>query len=231
MLVKITIISLLGSLLCLDRVLIQAMISRPIIIAPILGLILGNPYGGLIIGAILELFWIDRIPIGIYITPNDSVAAAFAAALAILSGQVLGAVSKELIALSVMLAIPFGIVAKRIDVKMMSSNNVLSDEALEAAKARNIREIERKTWVALGKLFLSYLVLLFVLLIVFTPLVIWSYPKLPLPIRNMLSMTYYFLPLLGIAVAINTIKLRGAIPIFCAIFLILAAAMELLHVF
>jgi len=41
---------------------------------------------------------------------------------------------------------------------------------------------------------------------------------------------YYFLPLLGIAVAMNTIKLRGAIPVFCAMFLIVAAFLELFHV-
>ena len=84
MFIKIILISFVGSLLCLDRIFIQAMISRPIIIAPVVGILLGNPYAGLIIGAILELFWIDRIPIGIYIPPNDSVVAAFAASLAIL---------------------------------------------------------------------------------------------------------------------------------------------------
>ena len=87
---KIILISFVGGLLCLDRVFIQAMISRPVIIAPVIGLILGNPYAGLIIGAILELFWIDRIPIGTYIPPNDSIAAVVATSTAILAGQALG---------------------------------------------------------------------------------------------------------------------------------------------
>ena len=104
MFVKIIIISFVGGLLCLDRIFIQAMISRPIIIAPVIGIILGNPYAGLIIGAILELFWMDRIPVGIYIPPNDSIAAAFAASMAILAGLSLGAVTKELMTLSILLA-------------------------------------------------------------------------------------------------------------------------------
>lgn len=207
------------------------MISRPIIIAPVVGILLGNPYAGLIIGAILELFWIDRIPVGIYIPPNDSVAAAFAASLAILAGQTLGAVNHEMIALSILLAIPFGIAVKKIDVKIVESNNVLSDQALEAAKSLDIRAIERKTYLGLLKVFMFYLVLLFILQIIFIPVLIWLYPKLPAEINTMLSLTYYFLPLLGIAVAINTIKLRGAIPVFCAIFLVFAAVMELMHVF
>jgi len=89
------------------------MISRPIVIAPVIGIVLGNPYAGLIIGAMLELFWMDRSPIGIYIPPNDSIAAALAASLAILAGQSLGVVTKELTALSILLAIPFGILAKK----------------------------------------------------------------------------------------------------------------------
>ena len=231
MFVKIIIISFVGGLLCLDRVWIQAMISRPIIVAPVVGLILGNPYAGLIIGAMIELFWIDRIPIGIYIPPNDSIAAAFAASLAILSGSSLGKVTGELIALSILIAVPFGIIAKKVDVKIMESNNLLSDQALVDAKELNIRAIERKMYLGLSKVFVFYALLLFVLQMVFIPALIWIYPKLPAPVHTMLSLTYYFLPLLGIAVAINTIKLRGTIPVFCAIFLVVAAAMEFFHVF
>jgi mannose/fructose/N-acetylgalactosamine-specific phosphotransferase system component IIC len=229
--VKIILISFVGGLLCLDRVFIQAMISRPIIIAPVIGIILGNPYAGLIIGAILELFWIDRAPIGIYIPPNDSIAAALAASLAIIAGQSLGAVTKELMTLSILLAIPFGILAKKIDVKIVESNNLLSDRALEAAKTLNIRAIEKKTYLGLAKVSIFYVVLLFILQLIFIPALIWIYPKLPAEISAMLSLTYYFLPLLGIAVALNTIKLHGAIPVFCAIFLVVAVAMEFFHVF
>ncbi len=229
--VKIILISFAGGLLCLDRVFIQAMISRPIIIASVVGIILGNPYTGLTIGAILELFWIDRVPIGIYIPPNDSVAAAFAASLAILAGQALGGVNHQLIALSVLIAIPFGIGVKKMDVKIVESNNVLSDQALKASKSLDIRAIERKTYLGLAKVFLFYTAVLFILQIIFIPILISIYPKLPAAVSAALSMAYYFLPLLGIAVALNTIKLRGAIPVFCAIFLIFAAVMELLHVF
>jgi len=229
--IKIICISFAGGLLCLDRVFIQAMISRPVIIAPVVGIILGNPYAGLIVGAILELLWIDRLPIGIYVPPNDSIAAAFAAALAILAGQSLGAVTSELMALAILVAIPFGILAKKIDVKIIESNNLLSDQALAAAKVGDFRTIERKTYLGLTKVFLSYFVSLLILQITFIPLLIWIYPRLPAQIHTMLSLTYFFLPLLGIAVGINTIKLRGAIPVFCVIFLLVAAALEFFNVF
>jgi len=71
LLTQILLISFCGGLFCLDRVIIQAMISRPVIIAPLAGLLLNNIYAGLIIGAFIELLWIDRVPIGTYIPPND----------------------------------------------------------------------------------------------------------------------------------------------------------------
>ncbi|MEN6507623.1 MAG: PTS sugar transporter subunit IIC [Smithella sp.] len=230
MVFKVMLISFVGSLLCLDRVFMQTMICRPVIIAPVIGIILGNPYAGLIIGAILELFWMERIPIGIYIPPNDSIAAVLAASTAILAGQALGSVSKELTALSILLAIPFGIIAKRMDVKIVESNNLLSDQALEAAKRLDIRAIERATCLGMAKLFAFYIVVLVTLQFILIYLTILIYPRLSSEIKAMLSMTYYFLPLLGIAVAINTIKLRGAIPVFCGIFLVVAVALEFFHV-
>lgn len=231
MFLKIICISFAGGLLCLDRVFIQAMISRPIIIAPVIGIILGNPYAGLIVGAIIELFWIDRIPIGIYVPPNDSIAAAFACSLTVLVGQSLGAVTNELTALAILIAIPFGMLVKKIDAEIIASNDTLSDQALEAAKVGDIRSIENKTYLGLAKVFLFYFVSLFILQIIFIPLLAWIYPKLPPQIHKMLSLTYFFLPLLGIAVALNTIKLRDAIPVFCAIFLVVAAVLELFHAF
>jgi PTS system mannose-specific IIC component len=179
----------------------------------------------------IEMFWIDRIPIGIYIPPNDSLVAVLATSVAILAGGKLGSVSPELIAFSILLFIPFGILAKQIDILIIKSNDLLSDQALEDAKKSDIRAIERKTYLGLIKVLSFYIIYLLVLQAIFIPTVIWVYPQLNSAIIKMLAMIYYFLPLLGIAVALNTIKLRGAIPVFCAIFLIIAVSLEFFHVF
>jgi PTS system mannose-specific IIC component len=68
------------------------------------------------------------------------------------------------------------------------------------------------------------------ILVIFIPTVIWLYPKLNRTLLSTLSFTYYFLPLLGIAVAINMLKLQRAIPVFCAIFLVVALLLEFFHV-
>lgn len=230
MLSTIILLSVLGGVLCLDRIVIQAMVSRPIILAPLLGWLIGIPLAGLIIGAMLELFWIDRIPIGIYIPPNDSASAVLAVSIAGLAGPKTGGIVPEMIALGLLLAIPCGLLIRLVDVRIIQSNNRLSDEALEDAKLGNLRAIEKKTYLALGKVALVYIgaLFLFQILLVYSVAVIT--PELPNVLIRTLTLTYYFMPLLGIATAIATIKMRGAIPVFCAVFLILAIAWELFHV-
>jgi mannose/fructose/N-acetylgalactosamine-specific phosphotransferase system component IIC len=230
LLTDIILLSFCGGLLCLDRVFLQAMISRPIVIAPIIGLILHNPYAGLVIGAVVELFWIDRIPVGTYIPPNDSIVAVLATSTAALAGQDRGVTSPELIALAVLCAVPFGIIAQRMDTFIVKSNDRLSDRALEDAKTANIRAIEKINYYGLIKVFSFIVLFLLVSQAILVPAVAWCYPKLPLPLIKMLTLTYYFLPIVGIAAALNTIKLRGAVPVFCAIFLIMAIALEFFHV-
>ncbi len=104
---NVVIVSIVG-LLCLDRVFIQTMISRPVVSAPLIGLILGDPYTGLVSGAFIELFWIDRPAIGAYIPPNDTIAAVLIAAGAIESGRVIGELSQGLIAAAAPLMPCFG---------------------------------------------------------------------------------------------------------------------------
>jgi mannose/fructose/N-acetylgalactosamine-specific phosphotransferase system component IIC len=206
------------------------MISRPVVVAPLIGLFLNNIYAGLIIGALIELIWIDRLPIGTYIPPNDSIAAVVAISITALGGSSLGGVSPELIALGVLLAIPCGMMAKQMDVMIIRSNDTLSDKALEDAKENNIKAIERKNYLGLIKVFSFYAVFLLVVLTILIPFVIWIYPKFNGTLLRALSFTYYFLPLLGIAVAINMLKLRNTIPIVCAVFLIVATLLEYFHV-
>jgi mannose PTS system EIIC component len=228
-LTKIILISFCGGVLCLDRIFIQTMISRPVVVAPIVGWLLNNPYAGLIIGAMVELFWIDRIPVGTYIPPNDSIVAVLAASIAILGAPSPGGTTPELIALSIMLTVPLGIVAQKIDSIIIKSNDALSDRALEDAKIADVGAIERKSYYGLIKVFLFVTVYLLITQIILVPAVIWVFPRFNLSVLKMLSIVYYFFPLLGIAVALNTIKVRGAVPVFCAVFLIAALVWELFH--
>ncbi|HON60210.1 MAG TPA: PTS sugar transporter subunit IIC [Smithella sp.] len=223
-------VSVLGSLLCLDRVFVQAMISRPVVVAPLVGLLLHHFYAGLVIGAILELIWIDRLPIGTYIPPNDSLTAVLATAAAALSAPKGGGVPPELISLSVLAAVPFGLAAKRMDTLIIRANNVLSDQALEAVRRNDVRSVERKSYRGLLRVFLAYALFLLAAQCVMIPAVRWGFSGLNAPVLKALLWMYYFLPFLGIAVAVNMLKLRRAVAVFCTVFLAVAVLLEIFHV-
>jgi PTS system mannose-specific IIC component len=193
------------------------------------GLILNDPYTGLISGAFIELFWIDRLPVGTCLPPNDSVVAILVVSSSIIAGHQLGGVSRELIALAVLFSLPFGYLGRALEALIIASNDRLALEGFEDAKRADIAALSRRHLRGLMKYFVLTTGLLFVSLLVGVYALVYLFPALPLAVLKALEITYCLLPLLGVAVAINTINLRGAIPLFCASFLIVVAILEFLH--
>jgi mannose PTS system EIIC component len=228
MILKIIIVSVAGGILCLDRVVLQVMISRPIVAAPVIGLILGDPYTGLIVGAFIELFWIDRLPIGAYIPPNDTIAAILITASSIESAHYLGNLSQGLIVLSVLIFLPFGILARRMEIWLCQENEKLADEALSDASRGDVRSISRKHLTAILKAYLLPVAFILATLPAGIAVMTWAYPRLPDWTIRGLALTYSFLPLIGTAVALSTIHIRGTVPVFCAVFL---AVTVIIHYF
>lgn len=221
-------VALLGAFLCLDRIAVQIMISRPIVVGPIIGLMLHDPATGLITGAFVELLWIDHIPLGKYVPPNDTIAAVLITAGAILAGHGLGEVPPELIALSVLLFAPFAYIAKEMNILLFKSNEALSARVDEDAKRGAIRAIAAAQWQGMAKSFLTSAVCIFVFLVTGAYLLAWVYPLLPMRALRALTLTYCFIPILGVAIALNTIKMRGALPLFAGLFLVFMAAVHIL---
>ena len=220
-------VALLGGVLCLDRVFLQAMISRPIVAGPIIGAVLMEPFTGLIIGAFIELLWIDRSPMGSYVPPNDSIATILATAGAILAGRESGHPPHELVALAILLFLPFGILAQRIDIWIIKTNDRLSERAVEYARLGDIKGLAREHMQGLVKVFVGAFVVILVCLVPGVAILEWVFPILPERILKALSYTYFFIPILGIAVALNTIKLRGAVPVFAGFFLLATLIMKI----
>jgi mannose PTS system EIIC component len=219
MIMNILIVSIVGGILCLDRIFVQTLISRPIVAAPVIGLILGDLYTGLIAGAFIELFWIDRIPIGGYIPPGDTIAAVLIAAGAIESGRILGHLTEELIALSVLTFIPLALLEQRMELWVVRGNEKLARAALRDVARGDIRSISRNHLRAALRGWLLPTVMVLIALPIGVGAMTWIYPHLASWIIRGLDLVYGMLPLIGAAVAFNTIHLRGALPIFCVVFL------------
>ena len=230
MFIQCVMVSLLGGLICLDRIVIQSMIARPVIAAPLVGFFLGDPYTGLLVGAFIELFWIDRLPIGTLVPPNDSLTAILVAASCTLSSRILGHHSREIMAFSILIYIPCGYLGQKMELLYISLNERLARAALDCAQKADLNGIAARHLLSpLIYFALSFSFILFFLLSGIS-LTLFLFPRFPLSILKALSMIFFFYPLLGIAVALNTIHLRGMIPVFCGIFLVATLIVELFDV-
>jgi len=220
-------VALLGGVICLDRVFLQAMISRPIVAGPLIGVFLSEPLTGLIVGAFIELLWIDRLPMGLYVPPNDSIVAVLATAGAILAGRESGHPPRELVALAILLFLPAGLLARQVDIWIIKTNNRLSQKAAEYARLGDTRGLAREHIYGLVKTFAGAVIVILVCLVPGVVILKWAFPLLPERALKALAYTYSFIPILGIAVALSTIKLRGAVPLFAGIFLLATLVMRI----
>jgi PTS system mannose-specific IIC component len=229
MITDILIVSIAGGILCLDRVFVQTMVSRPIVTAPLIGFSLGDPYTGLIAGAFIELFWIDRLPIGAYIPPNDTLVAVLIAAGAIESGSVIGGVTPGLLAMSVLIFVPMGLLAKKMERRLILFNEGLAREALNDALRGDIRSIDRNHLRAALMAWILPTGLILITLPLGIGLMSWLYPRFPAPVIRGLQLLYSLIPLIGAAVALNGMSLRGMVPIFCVVFLAVTVILNLMR--
>ena len=63
-----------------------SMFNRPIVEGAIMGLVLGDPVTGTIIGATLEIVFLGSFPVGAAVSPDGGTAAGVSTAFAILTG-------------------------------------------------------------------------------------------------------------------------------------------------
>ncbi|MCK9363777.1 MAG: PTS sugar transporter subunit IIC [Syntrophales bacterium] len=219
MIANVFITAIVGGFLCLDRVFLLLMISRPIIAAPVIGFILGDPYTGLVAGAFTELFWIDRLPIGMYIPPNDTITAILIAASSIEAARILGSMPHGLLALTVLAYVPFGHVAQKMDLWIVKGNEKLAGDVRKDVLNGDVKSLSRKHLFALLKTWAFSAGFILLALLVGIPLLAFLYPSLPGWTIRGLGLLYPLLPLIGTAVAINSVHVRGVFPIFCGVFL------------
>lgn len=132
-------VALVSALIYLESRLVgQHMLDRPIIIGPVVGLIMGDPVTGLVVGGQLELVWMGLNGIGTTTPPNVVVGSALATALAISTGA-----SYET---TLALAVPIAVVAQLCDIAAPIVNTFFAHQADRFADQENYRGIDLCIW-------------------------------------------------------------------------------------
>lgn len=210
----------LVSLLCgLDRTaLLQIMISRPLVAAPLVAWLLGEPLVGLQVGVMVELLWMARLPVGAAVPPDDTQVSIAGTVLAISLGKAMNADSLEMLLLCLLVAIPLGKVgqffdhsARQYNVRLLSqAETALDNGKLFVVEFLHLRGILSFSLAAIG----TYLFIV-VSGLLLVP-ILWPFVEQPLVYSA--SWLQLALPLVGVAVILGTINVSRALTLFCAAF-------------
>jgi mannose/fructose/N-acetylgalactosamine-specific phosphotransferase system component IIC len=130
------VLGLLAGLAAVERKgFLQAMISRPIVIAPLAGWALGDFRGGILVGAPLELLWLGAVNLGAALPVHETLGAVAAAAGAVIAGRAVGTgVTPAIAVLAVLACAPLALLGRRADALAERLNEQLAVRA-EAALA------------------------------------------------------------------------------------------------
>lgn len=173
---------ILGAVFWLDRVyLLQTLVSRPIVMAPLLGIAAGNLSLGLLIGAALELIWLNAPPVGAFLPYDES----FCAAVAVPVGSVAAASLEPQTAagLALFLCLPTAFVGRAIDSRIRKANQDLLPQE-PAAIASRLSSVMRK---AVGRAFLMVLISLALCTFVLAGVVMLVKDRLPTAVETALG--------------------------------------------
>lgn len=205
----------------LDRTAVfQLMISRPIVAAPLTGWLLGDGATGLQIGALLELLWLGRIPVGASIPPDDTQVAIGSTCLAITQYPGAPIPLAAFAILCLLVALPFGKVGEffdRVARRLNSGLWVRAERAVDQGRYRSLTWIHLQGACHFGLASVStFSVILLGGLLSLRILV----PLLTCDLAAMLPWLRLTVPLVGVAACLCTVNFRPAIWVYSSSFLV-----------
>ncbi len=111
------VLALVAGLAAIERKgFLQAMLSRPIALAPLAGWALGDLQGGLLVAVPLELLWLGAVNLGAALPVHEALGTTAIAGGAVLAGRALGeGTSPEGAILAVLLCAPLALLGRRAD--------------------------------------------------------------------------------------------------------------------
>lgn len=136
MLIEILLVCILAAIISIDvRTIGGTMLSRPLILGPLVGLIMGDVGTGFIVAVLVELLWLGLMPIGAYLPVETLPVTTVTVALAIHLKHVMGNMPyATLIIFALMAAVPLGYVGRWVESHIRNMNSYLSRKLLKKAE-------------------------------------------------------------------------------------------------
>lgn len=142
MAMQFLLVAAFGGVCYLDRTAaFQVMLHRPLVVASVVGAIFGNLAAGAQVGAVLELFYLVRLPVGASIPPDDTGAAVFGGAAAAAASSSIGLEPGNLAAI-LLLSVPCAEIGKVADRFVRRMNGRIADLTVDLVDRENSRAVE-----------------------------------------------------------------------------------------
>lgn len=197
---------------------LQIMISRPIVVAPLTGWLLAEPLVGLQIGALLELLWLGRLPVGAAIPPDDTQVAVAATLLTVTMGETLALAELPLLLLCTLVAMPLGKVGQLAERLARHANGRLLAGAHLAVECGDLAAAERSHLRGLAHFALASLASFVLIMLVATAVLHLVAPMLADAVATAAGRLQLTFPLVGIAIILGALNVSRARTLFGASF-------------
>lgn len=221
-------VALFGGAVGLDRRgAFQLMVSQPLVAVPALGLLLGDVETGLWLGSLLQLLWMSSFLFGAQVPPNETVASISIGGMVLLYGRYEGPPTAEIWTLAILLGAPLSLLGRWVDIRLDRANLGLASRADAAAHDCAPRVLGRIPVIGLVRVFALNAVM--VAPAAGLGLVVLSLvaPHLDGAAATAVeAVGHYFLPALGLAVALSTVRRRRALALAAASFTLVLVALQ-----
>lgn len=187
---------------------------RPIWIAPLVGLVLGDLTTGIIMGAAIEAVFMGTFTVGGSVPSDITAASIFGAAFGILLGQ---GTEK-----AVALAVPIGLLAVLLFNLVVMFFNFVVDYEDRVVAAHNDKAFTRAHYFAMIFYPLVYGVMTFLIIMYGVAPVESFMSSLPVAVNRMLNVMAQTMPALGMAILIKSMWDKEIVPFFFVGFVLAA---------
>jgi len=179
----------------------QFMISRPIFCGPVVGLFLGDIIAGLYIGMIMELLWVAVVPLGNAVPPDSTVVTIGATYVAAVNGC---EPANGYMLFLILCFVPAGVLYKKIDIIHRSLNSYFIPKLDMKISEGDVSFIDKTVYLSALLFVLKASVFLLLLMILGEKIIPPVFMSLGSNLQNAMSKALFFVPALGLGVAINT---------------------------
>jgi PTS system mannose-specific IIC component len=197
---------------------LQVMLCRPLVAGPLTGWLLGDPQSGLLVGLLLELLWLGRLPVGAAIPPDDTQVAVGATTLALTMGPHLGQGGPGFVILCLLVAMPLGKISQFFERLARNWNGRLAPKVEGAVEAGRLRGVENLHLWGLGHFGLASLATFAFIVAGGSAILVFVAPPLQHLFANAAGPLRVVLPLVGVAAILGTINVQRVLTLFGASF-------------